>query len=227
MKTSKLPFRVLAGVIGILCTGGCMGTPRTTDPTKTALEQLLVSTAVDRALEGLDLAKLANKKVFLNTNDIQYVNNMMHAIENFSDKTYAIENFNNKIYAIGLVSVLLGKQGAFMVEDEKDAEIIIVITSGAHSIDRSDSLIGMPAIPIPIPLVGTFEIPEIALFKSIKQTGIAKFSINAYERTTGKQVLAIGPVSGFSYNNFRKVLLFFSFRTTDVPEKKRKWWIQP
>lgn len=217
MKIAKLPFHVLAGVIGILCTGGCMGTPRITDPTKTALEQLLISTAVDRALEGVDLAKLANRKVFLNTNDIQYVNNKIHVIEGFSDK----------IYAIGLVSILLGKHGAFIVEDEKDAEITIVITSGAHSIDRSDSLIGIPAIPIPVPLVGTFEIPEIALFKSIKQTGIAKFSINAYDRTTGKQVLAVGPVSGFSYNNFRRVLLFFSFRTTDVPEKKRKWWVQP
>lgn len=227
MRISKLPFHVLAGMIGILGIGGCMGTPRITDPTKTALEQLLVSTAVDRAFEIVDLTKLANKKVFLRTHGFEYGIHKMLAFEYPLDKTYAVENLNNRIYAIGMVSILLGKHGAFVVEDEKDAEIIVVVTSGAHSVDRSDSLIGIPAIPIPVPLAGTFELPEIAIFKSIKQTGIAKFSINAYERSTGRQILSVGPVSGSSYNNFRRVLLLFSFRTTDVPEKKRKWWIQP
>ncbi len=222
MKIPKLLFRVLTGTTAILCTGGCMGTPRVTDPTKTAVEQLLISTAVDRALEGVNFKELADRKVFIDMKDIEY-----SSTEYSGEKIYAIENFSNKMYAISLVSILLGTHGALIVEDEKDAEIIVAVTSGAHSVDRSDSLIGMPAIPIPVPLVGTFEIPEIAIFKSIKQTGIAKFSINAYERSTGRQILAVGPVSGFSYNNFRKVLLLFSFRTTDIPEKKRKWWIQP
>src|SRR5215213_10256103 len=43
--------------------GGC-GTTRSTDTTRTATEQLLVSDAIDRALQSMNLQSLSNQSVF-------------------------------------------------------------------------------------------------------------------------------------------------------------------
>ena len=197
---------VLVGLLGIVVLGGCMGTPRVTDPARTAIEQLLLSTAAERALIGVDLKVLEGKKVFLDASGFEGT---------------------DKAYAIGQIKILLGKQGALFVEDKKQAEVVVEVTSGALSVDRSDSLFGIPPIPVPVPNVGTFETPEVAMFKTIKQTGVAKFAMNVYEPATGKQVLAIGPTSGTTYHNFHRMFFLFKFYRTDLPEKKKDWWKQP
>lgn len=197
---------VLVGLLGIVVLGGCMGTPRVTDPARTAVEQLLLSTAAERALIGVDLKALNGRKVFLDASGF--------------DGT-------DKAYAIGQIKMLLGNAGVLLVDDKKQAEVLAEITSGALSIDRSDSLLGVPSIPLPIPQVGIVQTPEVAMFKTIKQTGVAKFAMNAYEPATGKQVLAIGPVSGTTYHNFHRMFFFFKFYRTDLPEKKKGWLKQP
>ncbi len=203
---SKLSFHVLAVMLWSMVMVGCMGTPRITDPIRTAVEQLLLSTAVDKAFKDIDLTRLAGVRVFLDA----------HGFE-----------ATDKAYAITLTSMVLGKYGALIAEDMSEAEAVAAITSGALSIDRSDSLLGIPSLAIPIPLSGYLRTPEIAFYKVIKQTGIAKLAINVYEKPTGRQIFAIGPVSGTSYYNYHKVFFAFSYRTTDIQEKKKGWWSKP
>lgn len=222
----KLLLPVLAGMLGVFFFGGCMGTPRVTDPKETAIEQLLLSTATDRALMGVSLKKLEGKKVFVEERSLEVADNVYLKYKEVFLETNGFERAE-KAYVIGLVSILLGKHGALIVEDKKDAEVVAVITTGALSIDRADSLVGIPAVTLPIPLAGNLETPEIAFYKAIKQSGIAKFAINIYDKSTGEQLIAIGPISGIAYLNFRKVFFFFSFHTTDIPEKKKWWYTQP
>lgn len=201
-----LSIRKLSVVFCIILFAGCMGTPRITDPERTAIEQLLLSTASDHAIKAIkevDFGMLAGKKVFLDSSRFEAV---------------------DKGYAIGLFSIMLGKHGAMIVEDKKDAQIIASITSGTLSIDRIDKFFGLPSFEVPIPLTGQIKTPEIALYKKIVQKGIAKFAINVYEKEMGKQLLVIGPISGSTYCNYHKVFIIFTFHTTDIPEKKKGWW---
>lgn len=184
--------------MGIFFIAGCMGAPRITDPEKTATEQLLISTAADRALEELDLKKLAKKRIFIDASA-------------FEDA--------EKGYIVGLVTIALGKQGALIVGEKKDAETVVTVTPGVLSIDRSDSFLGVPTFPIPF--TGGIGTPELALYKTIKQVGIAKFAIHAYEVPTGEQILSLGPFVGTTYYNYRKMFIFFAFSTTDIMEKKK------
>ena len=202
----RMSRMVSVGLIGIVVLGGCMGSPRVTDPKRTAVEQLLLSTAAERALVAVDLKALEGKKVFLDAS--------------------GFEGYDGA-YALGQIKTLLGKQGAFVVEDRKQAEVVAEVTAGALAIDRSDSLLGIPPIPVPVPNVGSFETPEVAFFKTIKQTGVAKFAVTAYDPATGKQVLTSGPDSGTAYHNYHCMFFFFKFNRTDIPEKKRGWWKQP
>ena len=51
----------------------------------------------------------------------------------------------------------------------------VEIRAGALSIDRRESLVGIPSVDIPVPLTQELSTPEIALYKSEAQEGVAKF----------------------------------------------------
>src|SRR5436190_1943750 len=58
--------------------------------------------------------------------------------------------------------------------------------------DSSSSLLGIPSMPIAIPLAGTSSTPELYLFKSQKQFSTAKLALFAYERDSGRHVYSSG-----------------------------------
>ena len=76
------------------------------------------------------------------------------------------------------------------------AEIIVEARSSGWGIDDSKTMIGIPAIPIPVPSVGIFKTPALPLFKYDKQLGTAGFSLTGIEAATGKHVFSVGPIIG-------------------------------
>ena len=184
---------------------GCFSS-RITDTSRTAIEQLLLSTAADRALSEVDLSLLEGRKVFLDASNFES---------------------NDKGYALGAIRDCLNSSGAFIVDDRKAADVIVEPRSGALAIDRDDSLFGVPTTRVPIPLTGVIDTPEIALFKKISQESTAKFGIHAYEKETGKHLVSKAPLVGTAYYNRWVILLFISFRTTDIPEKRVSFdWLE-
>ncbi len=184
---------------------GCVQT-NMTNPARSATEQLLLSTAADRAMQSVDLTTFARKKVFLDTN--------------FFD-TYDVKN------AIGTIRDALNRAGALLVSGAPNADYIIEARSGALSIDYSQTLIGLPNTAVPVPLAGTFAIPEIALYKNESQYSLAKVALLAYARPTGEHYFSSGPMVGRSYNKYYKFLGIIAWTRTDLPEKhkpKHHWW---
>jgi len=191
-----------AGIILILIVfagGGC-ASYKLTSPARSATEQLLLSTAADRAMASASLAVFANQKVFL-------------------DATY-FDSYDSK-YAIGEIRDALSRAGALLEANAKDADIIIEARAGALSTDSADTLIGVPNTGLPIPLAGTVSIPEVALYKSEKQLAYAKISLLAYANQSRAHIFSSGPLAGKSYNKYHKVL-FISWVFTDIPEKQTK-----
>jgi hypothetical protein len=170
-------------------------TPRETSPPRTATEQLLISSAADRAAERLALSVPARTKVFV---DITY-----------------FEGIDAK-YAIGAVREHLLRAGSELVTDRSMADVVIELRSGALSTDERDVLLGIPELEVPIPLSGDFTIPEIALFSKKVRQGVAKFAATSYGADDGAFVSASGPQFGSSHITQWRVLLFFGWKTTDV-----------
>src|SRR5829696_1805292 len=139
---------------------GCLQT-RLSEPPRTAVEQLLLSTAADRSLQRIDWEMFQEKKVFVDTN--------------------YFESYD-KAYVLGTVRDLLSQHGALLATNANDAEIIIEPRSGALSTDSSSSLVGMPSMPIPIPFAGTFRSPELYFWKTEKVFSTAKIALFAYDQ---------------------------------------------
>jgi hypothetical protein len=192
---SQMAFFVFAALV----LDGCV-TNNTTTPARSATEQLLLSTATDRALRSANLAVLANRKVFL-------------------DATY-FDSYDSK-YVLGTIRDALSRAGALLQESETNSDVIVEARSGALSIDSSDLLFGIPNMGMPIPLAGVVQIPEVAFYKSDKQHSTAKIALLAFARESGAHVYSSGPLDGKSYDKHYKVL-FLSWIHTDVPEKQTR-----
>jgi hypothetical protein len=171
-----------------------------TNPPRTVTEQLLLSTAADRALRTADLGMFRGKKVFI-------------------DGTY-FDSYDSK-YVIGAIRDAFSQSGALLAPDVGSSEIIVEARSGGYSIDFSSSLIGVPTLGVPIPLAGAVTIPELAFYKSSKQHSIAKFALLAYETKSREHFYSSGPMVGKAHNNFHKCLGFL-WVGTDLPENMKK-----
>jgi hypothetical protein len=185
-------------IFAMFLLGGCV-TNNTTNPPRSAMEQLLLSTAADHALQSANLMAFANQRVFLDT-------------------TY-FDSYDSK-YVIGTIRDALSRAGAFLENNVTNSDIIVEARSGALSIDNSDLLFGVPNMALPVPPAGALAIPELAFYKSGKQFSTAKIALLAFAKESRAHVYSSGPLDGKSYDKHFK-LLFISWIRTDIPEKQK------
>lgn len=186
---------LFAAAAAMLALAACTS-ERLTSPSRTATEQMLISTAADRAAAELTPGVPEGTKVYLDTRYFQ--------------------GYDND-YAIGAIKDQLLRRGAALVEDASKADAIIFVRAGALSTDNQSTLIGIPALQFPfLPVGNSITVPEIALFKEAEAKGVAKFSMTGYDAKTGKLIASTDPQYGFSHQTNHTVLLFFSWRTGDA-----------
>lgn len=153
---------------------GC-GTTRSTDTARTATEQLLISDAIDRAVQAIDLEPLANQTVYLDESRLKGV----------TDRNYLVSTLRQHLLA----------SGCTLKNERDEADFIVEARAGAVGTDRNDLLFGIPATNVPqiLPFQGVpAAIPEVPLAKRRDQRGIAKISLFAYHRETGLPVWQSG-----------------------------------
>jgi hypothetical protein len=150
-----------------------------TDSTRTATEQLLISSAVDRSVSQFDFTSLTGKKVYF---DAQYLDGTV-------DKGYVVSSLRQHLLA----------SGCLLQEDRKQATYVVEARSGGVGTDHSSLLVGVPQMNVPALVPGQpSQIPEIPLAKKNDQNGVAKIAVFAYNRQTGERVWQSGVVQSQS-----------------------------
>jgi hypothetical protein len=151
---------------------GC-GTTRWSDTARTATEQLILSTVVDRAIDNIDFRPLAGRYVYL---DPQYLDCV--------DKGYVVSTLRQHMLS----------EGCVLTADMASADLVVEVRSGVVGTDHHDVLVGIPAISIPgAGLTGVpSAIPEIPFAKTTAQKGVAKIACFAYNPDTGQAVWQSG-----------------------------------
>jgi hypothetical protein len=200
-KPSCVRNRILVGFYCLILPGlltGCF-TLQTSTPPRTALEQLLLSTAADRAVRDLDLSWMKGKNVYV------------------EDKYF--ESYD-KGYAVGAIRDQISQSGALLLDGTNKADVIVEIRSGALSENSSTLLFGIPAMTVPVPLAGPLQTPELAFFKKQKADSIGKFALFAYTRDTGEHVQSVSPGDGKAKFHLYEIL-GVTWERTDIPELSR------
>jgi hypothetical protein len=198
----RLAHTALPVALSLLALAGC-GTTRSSDSLRTATEQLLISDAIDRAVQTVDFGPLSGQTVYLDDSKLEEV----------VDKNYLVSTLRQHLLA----------SGCTLKNNRNDADFIVEARAGAVGTDRNDLLFGIPATNVPqlVPLQGVpTAIPEVPLAKRQDQRGIAKISMFAYHRESGRPVWQSGLASRQSSSN--DVWLFGAgpFQYGSVAEKQ-------
>jgi hypothetical protein len=182
---------LLALLLLVLLCGGCASI-RVTDPARTATEQFLISQAASTAVKQLSAANLRDRKVYIDTTYLTGSGGAASA----ADANYLIADVRAKFLL----------EGVRLMDSRKDADIIVEVRSGALGIDRSNLLVGLPAIMVPNAVTGGSDTPvvatpELAIIKNVKQRGYASIAFVAYWRDTGEAIASSGPFVAHTSRN--------------------------
>ena len=178
---------------------------RETEPERSATEQLLFSTAMDRVGAALALEMNKETKVYV---EEKYAEG--------TDAKYLIATIRDRVL----------REGGRLVPARADADLVLEPRIGAASVDRKTFLFGIPSFNLPVPLAGPLPFPELALFKRDRQQGVVKLAMASYDAKTGKLHQSTEPVYSFYERTDWAALLFFSWQDNDlVPEPYVQDWV--
>ena len=178
----------------VMMLSGCAD-PRITNTGRNAIEQLILTTAVDRSAAKLDLRMLAKDKVRFDYS----------LLVTQVDKNYVQAAVEASAAAAGAIIALKPEEAAYVLRP-----VCAVLATEDNKI-----LFGTPQLPIPIPDVSlSVVIPELPLFKRVRRIGVCKIYIEVLDAKTNKQLRVVGPaVSQSVYSNW--VICFIPFSTRD------------
>jgi hypothetical protein len=144
-------------------------TSRVSDTSRTGLEQLLISNAVDQTLAKLEFPPVAGQKVYLEEKYLDCV-----------DKGYVVASIRHRLMT----------DGARLVDAKDQSEVTIELRSGGVGTDSSKSFVGLPKVDLPMPL--PLELPEVRMYERQSQFGTAKIGMVAYRTETGEMIFDSG-----------------------------------
>jgi hypothetical protein len=194
-RGSAFMTRALAAMILAVALGACT-TSRVTEPPQTATEQLLITAAIDDAVAKMKPGLPSDNAVYVDTTYLDTSDALLFPK-----------------YEISAVHDQLLRNGARLVADKKDADVVVELRTGGDSIDHNTVLVGIPPLPIPFTYGSS---PEIALYKRDRQTGVAKLAVTVYSESTGRLVGSSGPQYGSSDHTRFSVLFYFTWVHSNI-----------
>jgi len=152
---------LILAVLILIHLAGCATRAVSTTP-RTAIEQMLLSTAVDTALEKFELPQVEGRKVYVDLTNL---------------------TGDDAEYMKVAVRARFAELGATLTATPDQAEFIAEIASGCLGTEYKSFIIGIPSFPVP---GSPTPMPELSLFRKVEQTGIMKFLI--FVHTEGRFV---------------------------------------
>jgi len=191
----------------LLPAAGC-GTTRLTDTRRTATEQLLISDAIDQAVDQIDCTPLAGKEVYFSA----------ASLTSAADSAYVASTIKQKLLATGCI----------LKENRADAQYVVETRIGTVGTDSNRLVFGIPAVNVPPALTalgGTPApiptIPEVPLVKKSAQKGVAKLALFAYDQRAGRAYWQSGSVPAFSTAKDTWILGAGPFQWGSIHERPR------
>jgi hypothetical protein len=174
---------------------GC-ATMKQSDTARTGVEQLLVSSAIDRSLDRVDLRTISGAKVYVEQKYLDCV-----------DKNYVVVAMHQRLL----------RNGCTLVEKPEESDVTIEIGSGGVGTDRQELFVGIPAITVPMPL--PMSIPQVPFFNRVRYNGTAKIAVVAYDTKTKQPVVNGGAMLARSDHKSWNLLGTGHVVTGSVPEE--------
>jgi hypothetical protein len=197
IRTSQLNKAVIL-LHGLLLLGiltGCGATYNMPLPVRpTAVEQFLMTQAVERSLDGRNAMPIP----------LTYGDTVSLDISGLTPEQQFFK---------GAIGGWLGERGLKIATESHDARYRIHVLVQALGTEQSLSLFGLPQTQF---VLLPFGLPEIALYKAQKRSGHTRFRLDIYETATGKFFHSTSWFQGSTHFNEYTALFFFDWQSTDL-----------
>jgi len=180
--------------LGIMALAGCTTSGRLTDTPRTANEQLILDQSLAQTVAHARINIPAGRSV---------------AIETFG---LSPDTVPDKAYVQAGITRWLGRQG-LRIPGDKQEQYLLRVMIHAFGTNSSNFFFGIPPISgglFPISL------PEMAFFKQSSQSGFTRFSIDIYERASGKYLATTPTYEGYTYAKGSTVLFFINYGSSNL-----------
>ncbi len=188
--------RLLFAAVFLVLAAGCSG-PLVTNTPRSAVEQQLISTVIERGIRRASFIDYAGKRI----------------LPEYSNLAPQVD----LPYVKGVFETHMARYGITIAADAADADYIIEVLCGVLATDQNKILLGTPPLPIPVPETSiSIVVPEIALFSKFSRKGFARFTFNILRAADRKPVGAIEGINASAYfNNW--VIILVPFTSHDLP----------
>jgi len=190
----KINHKIALGLLLMMLTGCATMKELPTPEDATAIEQLLMTQAVEQSLNGQNGISLPLP-------------------EGSTVKLETVGLTVEQRFLIGAIGRWLGEQGLRLLPEGKEATYRVQILVQTLGTEQSRSFLGMPAVQgglLP------FAIPELPLYKAQYQSGFTRFRLDIFETTTGQFVRSTPWLQAMTYFNEYTVFFFIGFDSTNL-----------
>ena len=188
-------FLLVSAAAALICTA--CSTPSTTNTARDSVQEMLLSSVIERGVSSVDFESYAGKKVAMD----------------YSNLAPQVD----KEFLQAYIELHLARFGITVVKDAADADYTIKATSSVLATDMDKFLLGIPSLPIPIPWANlSIVIPEIPIIMRLKRSAWGRFFFNIVDAKTKAPVQVVDGAKSEAYHN-NWVVLFIPFKTHRLP----------
>lgn len=180
---------------------GC-STPFTTNTKRSAIQQYLLATTIDKLCQNSGMDRYKNKKVYF---EYKYL------------KTQEDEN-----YLRGNLEMFMSKNECLIVDKKEKSDIIIQVICGVLGTDHNTIFIGTPALPVPMPDTSiSIVIPQMPLFKLYDRRAYGLLTFNILDSKTEKSIYINQIRASSNYKNWVIMLIPFKSMSFSMEDTKK------
>ncbi|HSA63534.1 MAG TPA: hypothetical protein VLE25_02480 [Nitrospira sp.] len=197
-----------------------------TKTARSAIEQLLLSEALNRSLLGVTLPISVGEPLYMEVTGLQlgYLSPLVplpsvSALGETSTTGTSTGGYfspaGDLAFVRDAVATHLGVLGYRISKREEDASYLVRVVVQSFGTNQSTSFFGMP--PIQSVLI-PFSLPQLTVYQNLSQDGYVRYGVEVIERASGRLLYTTPWHSHQTYHNQYTILFFFTFRMTDLEE---------
>ncbi len=180
--------------LGVLSLTACTTSGRLTDTPRTVNEQLILDQSLAQTLAHARVPIPAGRTVAIETAGL------------------SPDTVPDKEFVQAGITRWLGRQG-LRIPGDKQEQYLLRVMIHAFGTNSNDFFFGIPPIQ-----AGLFPIalPELAFYKQSTQSGFARFTIDIYERASGKFLASTPTYEGHTFVKGATALFFITFGSSNL-----------
>jgi hypothetical protein len=191
-----------------------------------AIEQLLLTQALNRSLLNLTLPLGHDEPIFMEVSGLQLgymapllplssTSGSMQSAQAASVSTGYFSPAGDLSFIKDAVAAHLGVLGYRVLKQEADASYLVRVVVQSFGTNQSTSFFGLPPVQS---LLIPFALPQLTIYQNLAQDGYVRYGVEVIERATGRLYFVTPWHSHRTYHDQYTFLFFFTFRLTDLDE---------